>query len=232
MIALALLLCLPFSASAFQLTPMVHSIPVSGPQASATFSVENNSKGKMAIQFEVLGREIDEEGNETRPKVEGFLVYPEQMALEPGEKRSVRVSWEGAAAPARELPFRFVATQLPVNFQGGEKNGGVKLNFLIEYVASLYLTPASAAPKMKVLSHSVKDGTLEILVANEGSAHFLFDRAQVQVFSGGKELKLGGDALKNLRSENFLPGNRRKLKIPLPAGTKAESLKVNINFHP
>jgi fimbrial chaperone protein len=203
-------------AWAFRLDPMVLSIPVKGPSASGTFTVENNTQEQVAVQFEVRGREMDENGNEERPESKGFSIYPEQAAIKPGDKRSVRITWQGDAAPDKELPFRFVASQLPVNFQGKEKSQKANIKFLIEYVASLYLTPPHASPKMKVLSQKVNGHELEVVVANEGSAHYLFENTGLSVTAGGKNLKIGKAFLNTLHSENVLPGGRRILKIPLP----------------
>ena len=90
---LLLSLAITTLAYAFRLEPMVLSLPVTQPRAAGTYTVENNSDKKVAVEFKVRGRQIDREGKEERPEAKGFLVYPQQMALEPGEKRSVRVTW-------------------------------------------------------------------------------------------------------------------------------------------
>ena len=93
--SLILLLLIPLSAPAFRLDPMVMEVPIHSPQASTTYTVENNTKAKLAVQFEIRRRLVDLNGKEERPEAQGFLIYPEQMQLEPGEKRNVRVNWVG-----------------------------------------------------------------------------------------------------------------------------------------
>lgn len=229
---LALLLLSPL-ALAFRLDPMVVSLPLTAPQASGTYVVENNTKEKIAVQFEVRKRVVTVDGKEERPEATGFLVYPEQMALEPGEKRNVRVSWTAEAMPEQELAFRFVASQLPVNFaKEKEASRSVKFKFLMEYVASLYLVPPRVRPKMRLLKHETKNGALELLVANEGGAHFLLDRTEVTAKSAGKPLAFGRDTLNDLKTENILAGSQRLLRLALPKDFKGKELDVSIQFDP
>jgi fimbrial chaperone protein len=229
----SLLLSLLFAAPglSFRLEPMVLSLSLTKPQASGTFAVENNTKQKIAVEFRMKKRLIDENGKEERPDASGFLVFPEQMALEPGEKRNVRVTWMGEALPSREEAYRLVATQLPVDFSPGAATKGAQLKFLLEYVASLYLVPPGTKPKMKVLKQAVsKEGMLEVLVANEGSAHFLLDRMEILFRSGKKEGKPDAKVLQELRTENLLPGNQRWLRMPLPKGFSDP--QVSVVFEP
>lgn len=216
---------------------MVVNVPLgSQPAASATYTVENNTGGKIAVEFSVAHRHLDENGREERPPAEGFQIYPEQLSLEPGQKRAVRVTWTGEKVPESELAYRFVASQLPVEFteDGAKRDRSVSIKFLVEYVASLYLNPPRTKPKMKVVRHQVsKDGRLEVLVANEGTRHLLLEKLELSVRApGGKTFKPDAKALQELRTENLLPGNTRWLRLPLPKGFPREKLEVSVDFHP
>lgn len=230
----ALFLLVPLSAAAFRVDPMVVNVALQGPRASATYTVENNTAAKIAVEFSVRKRLLDENGKEERPPAEGFLVYPEQMSLEPGQKRAVRVTWQGEKLPEKELPFRFVASQLPVEFAEGQAKEARKVNlkFLIEYVASLYLNPPRTKPKMKVAKSQLKDGKLEVLVANEGTAHFLLERLELSAKAGGKTFQASAEQLKDIRTENLLPGDTRWLRVPVPAGFTGKDLSVDVDFQP
>jgi fimbrial chaperone protein len=117
--------------------------------------------------------------------------------------------------------------------QAGEASRNVSLKFLIEYVASLYLVPPRARPRMRLLSHSVTDkGVLEILVANEGTAHQLLEQLEIVLHSGGKDLRPTPEQMKDLRTENVLAGGQRLLRLPLPKGAAANDLKVSVKFTP
>lgn len=219
-------------AGAFRLDPMVLAVAVDKPQAIATFTVENNTPAKIALQFEVTRRIMDANGIEQRPAAQGFTVYPEQMALAPGEKRSVRVNWVGESMPTSEQAYRFIASQLPVDFQAENKKAAANLKFLVEYVASFYLVPPKASAKMKILRHTVNKGKVEILVANEGTAHQLLELMEITLTSGAKKVMLGAELLAEVRTENVLAGSQRILRVPLPSGMSAKGLSVTINFNP
>jgi fimbrial chaperone protein len=212
---------------------MVLNLPLTKPQASGTYTVENNSRQKIAVEFRVTRRLLDDNGREERPPATGFLVYPEQMALEPGEKRNVRVTWTGEAVPDKEEGYRLVAAQLPVEFTKDGAMVGAQLKFLMEYVASLYLVPPKVRPKMRVVKHQVTEkGVLEILVANEGTAHFLLERMEISYRAGAKKGVPEAAVLNELRTENLLPDNQRWLRMPLPKGFPRDNLQVSVVFEP
>lgn len=225
-------LLLPSLSWAFRLDPMVVNIQVNGLQGSGTYTLENNTKEKVALQFEIRERVIDREGKETRPEAKGFLIYPEQMSLEPGEKRNVRVSWTGDTKLEKEMAYRFVASQLPIDFQGKEKalDQKVKLKFLLEYVASLYLNPPGTKPKMRVKSAKILKNNLELLLENTGTAHQLLEHLKVTMKANGKSTKLSEKTLQEARTENILPQTERLLKIPV--AIKAQEVAVDVEYAP
>lgn len=227
-----LALLLPTISWAFRLDPMVLNISVPGVTGSGTYTLENNTKDKVALQFEVRERVMDLNGKETRPETKGFLIYPEQMSLNPGEKRNVRVTWTGEAKLETEKAYRFVASQLPIDFQGKEKAEAqkVKLKFLIEYVASLYLNPPGTKPKMKLKSGKLVKNNLELLLSNEGNAHQLLEHLKVSVKANGKITKLDNKTLEEARTENILPHTERLIKIPV--NIKAKEVSVDVEFTP
>lgn len=231
--ALVSALLLTPTAHAFRLDPMVVALPLKTPQASGTYVVENNTKEKVAVQFDVRRRVLSLDGKEERPPATGFIVYPEQMALEPGEKRSVRISWVSETMPETEQAYRFVASQLPVDFNAEKQaSRAVKINFLMEYVASLYLVPPGVKPKMRVVKQVVGKNGLELTIANEGTAHFLLDRADVKLSANGKTLPVSKETLDEIRTENVLAGNQRRLVLPLPKGVTGTGVKAAFTFEP
>lgn len=229
LLPLAFLAATP-AAHAFRLEPMVLAVPVTEPRASGTFTVENNTSEKLAVGFQMRERHIDPEGKEERPPAAGFLVYPEQLSLSPGEKRSVRVTWSGDKVPATELAYRLVATQLPVDFK--KEKTGTNIKFLLEYVASLYLTPKNAKGRLRVVKQSVNaKGALELRIKNEGNAHELLEQMSVEVKAGARSFTPPKEALAELRTGNILPGEERILRIDLPKGFPAGA-QGKVSFAP
>lgn len=231
-----------FSASqyayAFRLSPMVSEFSPQGKQATQTFVVENPGKDKIAIQLEIAKRKIDLEGKEDRTEVsDEFVVYPEQLSLDPGEKRSVRVTYTGEQKLNSEKAYRLIASQLPITLKKPSKNEDVKVNlkFILQYVASIYIIPEDVKPKIVVDSiKKIDKEKFELVVKNEGTSHKLLENAKVSLFDPEKKeeaFPLDEKELKTLQAENILVDGRRKftLKLPKPLSEKA-NIGANISF--
>lgn len=226
-------LLLSTTVHAFRLAPMSVQFAPSGGKATQVLVLENNETEKVPVQIEVTTREIDTAGNEKRTKTDDFVVYPEQVVLLPNEKRNLRVTWNGGADFKSEKAFRIIATQLPLQFQeqnSKNKKTEASLNFLVQYVASAYVTPPGSFSKVRVAGIKLIDAkNLEIELHNEGSAHQLLKTKKFQLLSGDKTV-LEMDSVKELESENILAGGQRKVTVKLPKEVTAKNLQLKLSF--
>lgn len=220
-------------AHAFRLTPMAVHFAPEGPKSTQVLTLENNASEKVPVQIEATTRSMDGAGKESRGKTDQFIIYPEQVVLLPNEKRNVRVTWNGGAKFDSEKAFRIIASQLPLEFH--ERNAkapksGASLNFLVQYVASAYVTPAGARARIKVLSaRLLKPRELEIEIANQGTAHRLLKPKKLIVKSGEKTL-LEMEKVKELDSENLLAGATRRFVIHLSKPLMAKNIAVDLSL--
>lgn len=215
---------------------MIVDFGPSGAAATQTFLIDNTGKEKVAIQIEVLTRVVDQAGKETRKETKDFLVFPEQISLDAGERRNIRVTYVGEQNLKKELPYRLVASQLPVEFKKPEQKGAsVNVNFLLQYVASLYVSDDKAKAKIEVESVKAKKAGAEVVLRNAGTKHLVLSDAKL-IFSakdsGGKNKEWQADAkaLKDLASENLLPGSARRFVITLPKDFPQTGLRADIKF--
>jgi fimbrial chaperone protein len=227
------LFCLLFSSPvwAFRLTPMAVHFSPAGKKATQVMTLDNSGSEKVAVQMQAMTRAVSVDGVEKRTVTEDFTIYPEQVVLLPNEKRNVRVTWTGAAKFDSEKAFRIVASQLPLEFHDenskGPKNNG-SLKFLVQYVASVYVTPENAEAKVRVVAAKMlKPKLLEIEMNNSGTAHRLLRARKLQVFAGEKEI-LAMDHVKELDSENILAGATRKFLINVPHDISAKDINVKL----
>jgi fimbrial chaperone protein len=224
------------SAEAFRLSPMIVDFGPAGAKATQTFLVDNTSKEKVAIQIEVVTRAVDPNGKETRGETKDFLIFPEQLSLEPGERRNVRVTYVGEQNLKKELAYRLVASQLQVDFKKPEPKGAsVNVNFLLQYVASLYVSDDTVKPKIEVESVKVVKNKAEFVLKNAGNRHLVLSDAKLIFSAKGsdgkvKEWKADATALKNVISENILAGSTRRFVIELPNGFPQVGLRADIKF--
>lgn len=219
-LALTTILTLLFSiqALAFRVSPMVASFNAKGQGTSQTFQIENNTNEAVALELETLTRAISIDGKEVRKPTEDFIIYPLQLTLKPKQTRNVRVTWVGDQNPKVELPYRLVVRQLSVDVnEKKQETHAVKLNFLFEYIASLYVTPNQKIyPKLVVKSISRKGKHAEAIIENIGTQHVLLNKYNLIVKHNDKEHLINKKSIDKLLSTNFLAKSKVKIKIPLP----------------
>ncbi len=205
------------------------SLEPTGKGASHSFILENNSPEKLAIQVSMAGREVTPGGVEKNPDADDdFIIYPSQIVLGGNEKRTVRVTWAGDTKPGRELAFRIIAEQLPVDTQKPDKKGQAVIRMLLRYMGAVYITPRGSAPKIEVTKLERVEATkgktgplLAITIKNLGTAHQILTAANLKI--GAVTLK--DDVTKVLSGLNLLAGGVRRFEIPWPAQLTVENLK-------
>ena len=178
--ALTLAIFLPTFAQAFQLSPLNAVLRPSGAGASQTFELENKSDKPIPIEVSVIDRTQDLDGkdvpNASASAEEKFVVYPPQFILDPKSVRSVKVSWIGSSEIVSEQAYRvnFAQLSVPLEKQPKTAKPEAKIDLLLDYSASVYVSPLNAAPKLMIISGgpSPKDPSkLELLIENQGTAH-------------------------------------------------------------
>ena len=221
------LLSLP--AYAFRMTPMSLEIRPEGKDSKTRIFVENESKEKMAIKLFITKRIMDEKGNEERPAVgDLFQVFPEQLILNPSEKRAVNISWKGDKILKDELAFRIIGEQLPVDLAQtkDQQNSGIKI--LLKYVAALYVSPENTKSDVQIQKGEIdsKNKRLVLYVKNMGSRHEVLKGAKVIIVQGKKTIAtLVKESLEGMINENVLAQGARSFSIPLP--TEVTSKNIN-----
>jgi fimbrial chaperone protein len=228
-----------FAAVLFSFAPISNSFAPSGRGASQAYTVTNTSPDKiLTVQIYATTREIGLNGEETnnQEKAEAdFVIYPPQVILKPGETQLVRVSWLGDPNPPKELTYRLIAEQLPVDTdtQTTTTQGRtIGITTLIRYAASVYITPPNAAPEAIVESathQKSKTGTdqLVLTLENKGTAHLLLNDLIFTLTPKNQPDKtLITEELPGVTGENMLAGIRRRFVIPWPKNLPVGELTV------
>jgi fimbrial chaperone protein len=220
--------CPVFAGSGFQLSPNLVELEPVGAGVSKNFSVTSTGDEPVAVQVRMVRRDISPDGKEVRfPEENDFLVYPPQMVLEPNERQVIKVVWVGDTSLTKELAYRAIVEQVPVNLTPVkvENSGGIPISITIisTYVASVYVKPPGATAKIileSASSQNSKEGTDQLVLnfANQGTAHQLLPtNLQVTVTaSSSQKVTLAGEQLKEIRGQNILPGNKRQFILPWP----------------
>lgn len=209
------------TAFAFKLTPMKMVLSPSGRGASGAFTISNPSNEALAVDIHFLTRSLDTEGQELNENVDKlFMVFPPQFALKPNKTQTVRVKWVGKAPVERELAFRLVAEQLPIDLVKGSE-GGVSLNIALRYLAAVYVRPKGAKPEIEMGASLIENGSERRLLLdfeNQGSRHAVLKNLSVKVTCGATTIPISPEQIDPIQGENLLAGSRRRIQLPWPTG--------------
>lgn len=220
---------------AFKLTPMSSEIKSLGKEARTTFQVENDGDKPVPVQVTLAKRIVDERGKEKYPPAgEDFMVFPTQVILKPGEKRTINVRYMAGAKGDHsvEKAFRIIAEQLPLQLGAKDKDEqGAGINVLLRYIAALYVLPDKIVRKLEVTKAEIQGDSLIVTLKNSGSVHEILENYALEISGSldGKKLtkKIAGPKeLKGFYGENILANHERIFSISLK-GLFSEALKKN-----
>nr|CAA6809575.1 MAG: Unknown protein [uncultured Thiotrichaceae bacterium] len=200
---------------AFKLEPLYTTLSPSGSGAEKTFRVVNPGGKPIALEFRVTTRQQNIDGKESRqPADDLFMLYPPQAIIPPGKSQKIRVQWLGDTNPQKELAFRLVAEQLPVNLEPNPQTG---LKMVMTMVGSIYIRPEGVQSHLTISGQRIVSGEqgnkLELMVTNRGTAHALLENLGLQLNNGQT---LTGEAVQGAEGQNILSGSTRRFYIPAP----------------
>lgn len=228
---LSTLLSLSLPAFAFKLTPIEAEFAPAR-QALQTFKVDNiGGAGPVAIELTVHARRMARDGSDAlTPASDDFVVFPDQIVLQPGETQSVRVQWTGDQQPAQELAYRLVAEQLPIELgSNGANRSGLKL--MVKYLAALYVRPADPAA---ILTADIRPDTRAagkfavLSVRNSGNAHLVLQSPMVLIHVAGQQIELTPEQRDAVHGKNVLAGVERELLLPWSVALEQGELTVQL----
>lgn len=174
-VSLALAPCLAV-ASNFGVTPLRLDI---GPKAkSGSFTVSNHDKAPITFQVSVKKWTQEPGGRDVYTDSKDLIVFPQQLEIAPGQKKIVRVGFEGAP-PKRESAYRVFIEELPAAVKVSEHGGEVRV--LGRFGLAVLVRDASAKPHLSIDELTVKSGKVTAKVSNSGDS-----AARVQRLSLGK----------------------------------------------
>lgn len=213
-------------ALAFKLEPISRVFEPAGAGATQSYEVINDSAEQIAVELSMAERKISLEGQETTESADDdFLVYPSQIVLPPQGVQSVRVTWLGNPNPEKELAYRIIAEQLPINLKQPEESqaetisGAIKVMF--RYIGSVYIRPKNAESKVVLNGITHEKGTdgndrLVITFDNQGTRRAVLSELNLNLTSQGSQLTLKPEQLEGVNNGVILAGNQRRFSMPWP----------------
>lgn len=220
------------SSAAYKFEPISRVFAPTGSNATQSFEIINSGADRIALTVSMLTLERDEAYVETnRDADDEFLVYPAQIVLSPGKRQTVRVTWLGDAKPTRELTYRIVVEQVPIELLdpkaklSPEPEG--RLRVMLAYRGTLFIRPPKASPKITVEARPAPNNALEVTLVNRGTAVGLVKSCTVALHPAkGPTIEVPTAALAVMRNHRVLAGGRRRYVMGWPAGLLPQPVKV------
>jgi len=212
-----LFMILGASVFAFTFMPMSISISPSGAQSIASFRLTNDAAQQIAISIKAMTRQIDENGNETNtPADSDFTIFPTRVVVQPNSFQNIKVQYKGSPKLAKEIAYRIIAEQVPIDFSQPQSSG---VKVLFRYIAALYVAPANIKDMLAVtkVEYAEQDGKKGFMVTltNSGTRHALINDPVLKITGGPSgSITLSDDQMKALQGQNLLAGNVRHFFIP------------------
>lgn len=196
---------------AFKFSPMSATLGVKSKDNSSLFYLENDSDQPIAIQVSVTKRDMDINGNETNGAIGNELtLFPSQLIIPPNEKRSVKVSWTGKETLEKELAYRLIAEQLPIDLEKG-KNKKASIKVLLRYMAALYVSTGEFESDVKLTALKKTDSKVIFEFENSGKKHQVLANLHLKLTDEKKkkDISLSPEDLKGMTGENILAQSKR-----------------------
>ena len=222
-------------AEAYDLKPMVIQLKPSGAGSAATAVITNTHSVPIALEIRAYRREQLPDGNDKLVAEDrDIILTPPQMVLAPKTSQSFRIQWVGDAKPSRELAYRIVTEQLPIQFAKVTRNDRTAdITMKYRYEMALYVEPEGAKPEVSIASAEVvkgKDGARELSLRfrSTGTMRAILDKPVVEVAGGGSPVRLDQVATNALVGLNILPGAERVVRVPAPVGLPDGPVKASL----
>ena len=210
------LISIAATAAAFTFMPMSITISPSGANSIASFRITNDSSQQIAITIKAMMREIDENGNETnKPADNLFAIFPTRVVVQPNSFQNIKVQYKGNPSLSREVAYRIIAEQVPIDFSQ-QQTSGVKVMF--RYIAALYVAPPNVSHKVSVTK--VEYGEQEskkgffVTITNSGTRHAIINDPVMKISGSSFTITLKDESVSAINGQNLLAGNVRKFFIP------------------
>lgn len=221
------------STLAFKFSPMSQTLNPAKDKNSI-FVLENDSNEPIAVQMTIAKRLMDIHGKEIQEEEKkAVTIYPDQLIVPPGEKRSIKVSWneDSKNKLSAEQAYRIIAEQLPIDLSKNKKKGA-NIKVLLRYVAAFYVTSDEFESKVNVSSIETSKDQIKFVLENSGNMHQVLTKLSMSFKSGDKTIEIPSESLKGMSGENILANSKREFVFPNKDQFKLikKDQKIVLNF--
>jgi fimbrial chaperone protein len=210
---LAAILAAPLAhAAKFGVSPLIMTL---GKAKSASITVSNEDKSPASFQVSVKKWTQGPKGEDVYEDSKDLVVFPQQLEVGPGQKKLVRVGFEGSP-PKREVAYRVFIEELPPAANPLEGRKG-QVQVLGRFGLPVFVKDPASKPKLAIDDVSTKSGNVTAKFSNSGDSALRVNR-----------LSAGTTAIDGFGGGWLLAGSSREFSAALPA---AACKPGKVTFH-
>lgn len=202
------LLALFLILTSFTFRPTSQTIDLSKGQKVTQFQIENTSSEMIPVTVGVFERIQNEDGSESLPRTTEVSVFPPQLIISPGDRKTIRVDWKGSDKIEVEKVYRIVAEQVPLKDDSNGRRGRGGIKMLLKYMNVLYVTKKEFKPDI-VATHYKVDKVIRVYITNKGSSHQYLKNVKIEFVKNNKKLILPSEETSKLNGQNILAKTTR-----------------------
>ena len=242
-IAMVSILAIPGLALRVELSNDTFSM--TGRAANRNLFVTNNSEKMIALEVYAQSRVMDAStGVDELEDVEDFLIYPNQLLLQPDEQQVVTLTWVGSQELTEEKAFRIIVEELNLSLGDEEESDDmtVKVAALTKVVKAAYVAPENAKSNVEIASAEVVTDDessakkIRITFNNSGTAHKILKQTTIKltpIDASGK--KVGAETKEFIPNElngviNILAKSKRIIDLSWPEGLNSSYTAVDVSL--
>lgn len=224
---------------AFSVHPMEMKFSLdSKASMSSKLRLKNQSESQLRIRIDVFERSNELDGSERRSPTKNLKVSEREFDLLPSGEKTIDVSYLGPRTLKSERAYRVVVKQVD-GARAAETGASLDLRFV--YVASVYVSPQNAEPRLRVERvRRLDEKKVEIEFANKGTAHQKLSDVRFsirQTASEGErplkkaELAISDKSRRELSRLNILARGRLRTVLEVaPEETLIDGSKLDVSF--
>ena len=221
-------------ASALRVELSSDTFSTTGRSSNRNLFITNNSEKMAAIEVYAQSREIQPKtGEDILEDIEDFLIFPDQLLLQPGEQQVITITWVGAPLLDHEAAYRIIVEELNLSLgDDGEFVDGqtsVKLDALAKVVKAAYVAPSNAKSRVMIMDSKIietdnGDKKLELTFENLGTAHKIMKQTSINLVPLDEDGNLLRSNQTNYMPDelngviNILAKSQRIMHVSLPKG--------------
>lgn len=200
---------------------MTQTLELDEKQYTTQYQVENTTSEVIPVTVKVFERIQLADGKEKLPATKDVKVFPPQLIISPGERKTIRVDWVGPKKLEMEKVYRIVAEQVPLNVKKASKKNRGGINMLLKFMNVLYVDPGQTKSEVQVVKYD-SGKKLRVYLENRGTRHQYLRNVSITFKSGKNKIVVPKSELKKLEGQNILAKTVRyfdfELKTKVPQG--------------